>query len=1242
MIKTPHLAISSRGLLCSLGVISSALLLSGCQDENYGFESQEIRNSVYLRNFEKTYGKIAEDQIWDFSSYNLNKLGLEGGPTGDLGSATTRAQDGVYSVLTQKWYTVSSETSTWLSNNLKEKINNSGRVSAFEWIKEENDTRAFYIIPIYQGQTGMVWDLELLDNKSGNNYQSRRTIWSKSQNLKYTENYSKWEEFVYETGKDSPNNKTLKFAAPFSQFTDNTTEVAAAFAVSTDIKGSFYIKINDEDVKLTWDNAEKWLGKNGCNSGGTFRFTNAKNVSLNSNQEITPSSDLFAVNYVPFTELLNTTINEHKITRDDLKTLSFKIDDDQEPALNQAFYTWGDHRIQVFLHFNGVSHNEVTLSSISTNGNNSFVKCHTINRFNIQTHPIKIDMSKIQGTEFAFNLKTTDRTTGDNDLCEIGDDHRSDLGFMSQIDHFNGTVLNKTAFQQTMKNDFGITLANDFEIKVIGCEDAGANGKQSDNDYNDVVFLLVADKFPDQVIKKRYMIEDLGSTHDFDFNDIVVDVTETVSRLENGNKKYKQEAAIRHLCGTIPFRVKLGNKYFGYGDKEGAMMRGHNSGGHTYDPSARYSNDYTWTVERVISSDTDLASFRAEYWNPDANNITVEVWPTYASEDNNLSNIYWTDGENNKADNVGAKDYNVQARQIVEFPKVGKYPYIIATNQNVGWMEETVSIPQNWIKTKPSGYSNGFTPGQSTNDDGTSAPSSNHYEAPGNKTIWAGTPQVIDSYNNPLTFSNNADVITGLHVGDVLVISTKDVQTGASGAVRTGNWTTINGIPEVIPMNGDYTVTITQDILNAIQANGLLITGVKYTITAVSVRCNHSDTPAKQNYTLTLSCSDTDYDLYIDGTKQSSKQIASGTSVKVKAMIKDGITRNSNLYRFAWKNGNTYTYNSQAEEYTFTMPSNDLTITNTVLYAVQPIVAHPGSEGNTESDYQGKFSNNVFDATEGSLTITATEPYVFDQNRDKFYVPLLANFSASVSSKSGYQFTEWMYVNNDKTATTHQFQRPDNKNELQYLPQALFSAKATTTNCHVVVTAKPSGSGQVKIGDGNFGATAEGYYASGTNLTLYAQANNGYTFAHWSNLEVATQRGLDVKDAEHNVDAWFAKDVWIYNDGWGMPTNGNDFTALKNGSNNSSSNGLNALKDAIINSGMRTIVVYFNADLGQNASFEFTANYSKFSNNVKILKDRVYVTMTNDEALYNVAHNGFSLKISNNESEIKINRVGMY
>ncbi|MCD8094289.1 MAG: hypothetical protein LUF01_16375 [Bacteroides sp.] len=194
------------------------------------------------------------------------------------------------------------------------------------------------------------------------------------------------------------------------------------------------------------------------------------------------------------------------------------------------------------------------------------------------------------------------------------------------------------------------------EVMVIGCEDANLVG--SDWDMNDVVFLVYGDpKIPQpveiideeikEVTSKRYMIEDLGSTDDFDFNDIVVDVTqEIVKKLttENGELvstkeiSRTQKATLRHLGGTIPFRLKIGDKVFD--EMEGQM-------------------DVNPDKEYEITG-----------WEPDKNNISVAV-----------------------------KDLNNGDIHKLNFPGIGEAPMIIAVDTDVDWMEERVSITQEWFES---------------------------------------------------------------------------------------------------------------------------------------------------------------------------------------------------------------------------------------------------------------------------------------------------------------------------------------------------------------------------------------------------------------------------------------------------------------------------------------------------------------------------------------------------------------
>lgn len=856
----------SKGVVRTLSAaIALPLVLTGCQDEEFGYTKAEIDAAMYSKNFQQMYGEISEDQTWDFSTYNLQKLGLIGGPNADGNDDHSLTRAAIPGLVTtyenQGWYNVSSETTTWLNTHLKEKENNTKYVSSFDWEKSTaGSADPLYVIPIYQGQTGMVWNLELIDIDNN----TSTILWHKSENIQYEQNYNQWDEFFYESynGDQAPyvdeKFTTLKFSSPLSQLpstVQQNPEIIAAFSVTKDITGSFYITLDGTRTEITKANCSAFFTDTEnakMISDGKFNFITTKNVELGvadqyGNRYLSSNNP----NKVYLNVLVDQTINNQKITLDDLKTLEFVIDDASYPKNDQggientyAFYTWSPNRIRVYMKYHGADPKTINLTR-DVDEAYQYVGHHTINKYKVQTKPIKIDINKLTGSHFAFNLKTMKRGDGDKDLSELGDDHRSDKGFMSQINDFSetGSPIDADKLSASLKSEYGIDLGATFEYMVIGCEDAGANGKNSDQDYNDVVLLLVGKTLPNQSIKKRYMIEDLGSTYDFDFNDIVVDVTEKVTRTNTG-KTYTQTAAIRHLRGTIPFRITIGNQRFG----NGSIMRGHNSKGKDYDPSLvdAVKANYIWTHTEVIDNDTKLADLRSNYWNPDANNIYVEVWPSFNSENGNTSDVYWDGSANVEADNSDAIGNNVQLRQIVEFPKQGKVPYIIATDQTVGWMDEHKSIPETWIATHPAGWNNGFEQeidNSASTGSGTADPKGNKLNnttslSDGNITLKNTSTDI--SSNNTLNIANT--VFNDVYLGDYIIVHVDGEKVYDNSRLvfkYLNDGSTIDGIGTNggIVVTGDYRININdQSFLNSLQANGLQIDGQYVTVTKVTVQ----------------------------------------------------------------------------------------------------------------------------------------------------------------------------------------------------------------------------------------------------------------------------------------------------------------------------------------------------------------------------------------------------------------------
>ena len=219
------------------------------------------------------------------------------------------------------------------------------------------------------------------------------------------------------------------------------------------------------------------------------------------------------------------------------------------------------------------------------------------------------------------------------------------------------------------KRPEGVPADND--VTIIGCEDG------TDNDYEDLVFLVYGKPTPPIVPTdeieitetKRYMMEDLGTTDDFDFNDVVVDVENVytqkihLKQIANGgwDEDYRedpvfkgQRAIVRAAGGIYDFTLTIGNKTWSKSDDLTADQM-YNTG---------WGNS---TIYRT-GMESELAKFDVTGWNPDKNNISVTVV--------------------GKGPNDGVK--------TITFPKQGEAPMMIAVDKDVNWMTERSSVPSSW------------------------------------------------------------------------------------------------------------------------------------------------------------------------------------------------------------------------------------------------------------------------------------------------------------------------------------------------------------------------------------------------------------------------------------------------------------------------------------------------------------------------------------------------------------------
>ena len=226
-----------------------------------------------------------------------------------------------------------------------------------------------------------------------------------------------------------------------------------------------------------------------------------------------------------------------------------------------------------------------------------------------------------------------------------------------------------------IKKPAGVPADND--VTIIGCED-NPSATGSDKDFEDLVFMMYGKPAPpvkhvDEVEvteAKRYMMEDLGADNDFDFNDVVVDVSNTYMKKvyyhydnrgalifekeEEIAGTRKQEAIIRAAGGTLDFTLQIGTKTW---TKKGKFTI-------TDMLNTGWNNteiDYNGVLDRITIEDNS--------WNPDANNISVTV--------------------QGRGEDQGVK--------TITFPKKGAAPMIIAVDPTNEWMKECESVHTDWF-----------------------------------------------------------------------------------------------------------------------------------------------------------------------------------------------------------------------------------------------------------------------------------------------------------------------------------------------------------------------------------------------------------------------------------------------------------------------------------------------------------------------------------------------------------------
>lgn len=256
-------------------------------------------------------------------------------------------------------------------------------------------------------------------------------------------------------------------------------------------------------------------------------------------------------------------------------------------------------------------------------------------------------------------------------------------------------------------------FGENLETLFVACEaaDVGVysplvSGKR----YQSLVLMIVGPRIPKVIYErtdnsgqgwidcsgssKRYMIEDLGSASDFDFNDIVVDVEDggrsTPILLVQNNKTgtqakltsvsfgtaqvQKARATLRFLCGTRPFKLYVGDSSFGL----------------VTDPTDQQQTRCQLLNQELEKEATYFSGVgKITGWKPDTQ-IDIEGWtPT----DNKVSVEVWPKGN--------AEDTETQGGWQVQFPKVGAVPFMMAVPTSTPWSAEGVRFTD-WQSFVPS------------------------------------------------------------------------------------------------------------------------------------------------------------------------------------------------------------------------------------------------------------------------------------------------------------------------------------------------------------------------------------------------------------------------------------------------------------------------------------------------------------------------------------------------------------
>lgn len=196
-------------------------------------------------------------------------------------------------------------------------------------------------------------------------------------------------------------------------------------------------------------------------------------------------------------------------------------------------------------------------------------------------------------------------------------------------------------------------LASSYELKNYKVINVNGNtfwcfDCNDDGNYEDMIWWVEAVKkpvIPDEPtlvseISKRYMMEDLGTIGDFDFNDAVVDLSQKTW----SDGTVTKTGVVRALGGILDITIKLGGKT-------------------AWTKSSNLNPASIINTQPNYNENGNYGEFDASDWNPAANNIAFVV-----------------KGQNSE-------------EVTINFPETGSVPQMVAVKITRNWMEENKRVP---------------------------------------------------------------------------------------------------------------------------------------------------------------------------------------------------------------------------------------------------------------------------------------------------------------------------------------------------------------------------------------------------------------------------------------------------------------------------------------------------------------------------------------------------------------------